>query len=86
MGGNPLLTWVLGYLLAFAILPTAGQRRRFAATDAGAKAHQPLPVSPSLVAHPPPLPRPPHAPQGNTNLRRISFVVLDEADRMLDMG
>jgi ATP-dependent RNA helicase DDX5/DBP2 len=27
-----------------------------------------------------------HLQQGNTNLGRISYVVLDEADRMLDMG
>jgi superfamily II DNA/RNA helicase len=27
-----------------------------------------------------------HLQQGNTNLDRISFVVLDEADRCLDMG
>jgi hypothetical protein len=27
-----------------------------------------------------------HLQQGNTYLSRISFVVLDEADRMLDMG
>jgi len=27
-----------------------------------------------------------HLQQGNTNLGRVSYVVLDEADRMLDMG
>lgn len=27
-----------------------------------------------------------HLQQGNTSLGRIAFVVLDEADRMLDMG
>lgn len=27
-----------------------------------------------------------HLHQGNTDLHRISYVVLDEADRMLDMG
>ena len=27
-----------------------------------------------------------HLQQGNTSLSRISFVVLDEADRMLDKG
>lgn len=27
-----------------------------------------------------------HLQQGNTYLTRISYVVLDEADRMLDMG
>ena len=27
-----------------------------------------------------------HLRQGNTNLARVSLVILDEADRMLDMG
>lgn len=27
-----------------------------------------------------------HLQQGNTSLLRISFIVLDEADKMLDMG
>ena len=27
-----------------------------------------------------------HLHQGNTNLARVSIVILDEADRMLDMG
>ena len=36
---------------------------------------------------PPPLPPPPPPYQSMvTNLRRVTYLVLDEADRMLDMG